>query len=72
MQIDELRVALKRHRLSQGLSYEELAADMLATVGPKRAVSMFTLRNFIEGVHKPYETTEYAIADYLRAQGVAA
>jgi transcriptional regulator with XRE-family HTH domain len=71
MQIDELREALRIYRLSRGLSYPDLAADMAAALGP-RAPKMRTLYDFLagRGKYQPFETTQYAIAEFLRVRGV--
>lgn len=72
MQVEALREALRRHRLSRNMSYEELAADIGRALGPDRKLSLRTVYSFIEGDTDPYETTAYTIAQYLRSQGIAA
>jgi len=64
--VDALRAALRQHRLSKGMSYEQLAADLAEVLGVERKLSLYTLRTFIEGFTQPIETTRYTIAEYLR------
>lgn len=72
MQVDELREALRRHRLSKNMSYEALAADIAETLGADRKLSLRTIYSFIDGHGNPFETTTYTIEQYLKAQGIAA
>lgn len=60
MSVEQLRRALREHRLEQNLSYDELAA----AIGLDR-VSAPTVRRFIESETEPQEMTVYAVRTYL-------
>jgi sugar diacid utilization regulator len=70
--VDDLRAALRLHRLSRTWSYERLAAHMSDVLGAERAPSLRTIHNFLAAETEPLETTTYVIAEYLDKQGVAA
>ncbi|HXI11338.1 MAG TPA: hypothetical protein VNM92_01665 [Thermoanaerobaculia bacterium] len=72
MQTDALRTALKQHRLSRGMSYDDLTEDIASALGSDRKLSIWTVRAFIDGSSTPHETTAYAIEQYLKTNGVAA
>lgn len=74
IEIDEprLRNALARYRLANKLSFDRLAADMIAVLGPERAPAVSTLHDFLKGTTQPFDLTLYQIGEYLKARGVAA
>lgn len=67
MSVDQLRRALREHRLKRNLSYDDLAH----AIGADR-VSGPTVRRFIESETEPHEQTIYAVRTYLTQKGVAA
>jgi transcriptional regulator with XRE-family HTH domain len=58
--LQQLRTALREHRLERHLSFDELAQ----AIGADK-VSAATVRRFIESETEPHETTTYWVERYL-------
>jgi predicted transcriptional regulator len=62
--VNQLRKALREHRLDKGLTFDELAAQINAAVGAER-VSQSSIFRFIENDVEPRDLTAHAIERYL-------
>lgn len=59
--VEQLRRALRQHRLEQNFSLEDLAR----AIGPLTGA---TVKRFIDGTTEPHETTVYAVRAYLKGK----